>query len=240
MPTAPPSRGQKVTPDTEANVAMPQPGPQPGNTHRARNVALGIFAAVVALAILGALINHGQPQHHSPQSATAQVGEAPQQPSLSSGESAFVAAVRSALSSHGYRSPDSNAAIAKLGGDVCGLRERSVGQAKIIGLASYTESRFFITPALFVKTAERDICPSQVPQPSAVLLNMSGNGIENSAPFSVNTDYVTVSYSFSDCAGGSGNFIADLDSVANGPDSDSEPIANALSSGGSATTTVYP
>ena len=78
-----------------------------------------------------------------------------------------------------------------------------------------------------------------VPQ---TLINFSGSGIRNSAPFTVGSGPVTVHYSY-DCSsnGSEGNFSADLlygnQSSLN---SDDQPIANELGTGGSQTTTVYP
>src|SRR5260370_17584515 len=99
-----------------------------------------------------------------------------------------------------------------------------------------------MTPAQLVRTAERDICPAQVPVPPTVLLDMSGTGIQNSAPFTVNSGTVTVKYSY-DCSGfgGSGNFIASLDTGDQSSlSSDSQSIPNALGPGGSPTTTPSP
>ena len=77
---------------------------------------------------------------------------------------------------------------------------------------------------------------------SGVLINFSGSGIRNSAPFIVNSSAVTARYSY-DCSGfgGRGNFIAYM--VSGSPSSlsyDDQLIANELGSGGSQTTTVYP
>jgi hypothetical protein len=75
-----------------------------------------------------------------------------------------------------------------------------------------------------------------------VLIRFTGNGIESSAPFNVGSGPLTVHYSFN-CAsfGSAGNFAADLlygnQSSLN---SDDQPIANALATSGSTTTTVYP
>jgi hypothetical protein len=77
---------------------------------------------------------------------------------------------------------------------------------------------------------------------SSVLLRMSGSGIQNSAPFLVTSGTLTVRYSY-DCSssGGSGNFVADLETGNQSSlSSDDQSIANALGTGGSATTTVYP
>jgi hypothetical protein len=70
---------------------------------------------------------------------------------------------------------------------------------------------------------------------------MSGNGIQNSAPFTVTSGTLTVRYSY-DCSafGGSGNFIADIETAGQGLSGDDQQAANALGSGGSAVTTVYP
>jgi hypothetical protein len=83
---------------------------------------------------------------------------------------------------------------------------------------------------------------STSPAASAVSFTFSGSGIENSAPFNVGSGPLTVSYTYN-CSsfGSSGNFIADLlygnQSSLN---SDDQPIANDLSTGGSQTTTIYP
>jgi len=73
-------------------------------------------------------------------------------------------------------------------------------------------------------------------------MTFSGSGIRNSASFVVNSSTVTAHYSY-DCSafGESANFIADM--VSGSPSSlsyDDQSIANALGSGGSQTTTLYP
>ncbi len=85
---------------------------------------------------------------------------------------------------------------------------------------------------LITQQAEKDLCPQYMPH---ILIRFSGNGILNSAPFNVTSGTVTAKYTYSNCAGGSGNFIADMTDG-----SDDQPIANALGSGGSQTTTLYP
>lgn len=87
--------------------------------------------------------------------------------------------------------------------------------------------------------------PSASPTaPSApeVILRMSGNSIQNSAPFKVTSGTLTVRYSY-DCAsyGSQGNFIADLETGnQNASDYDDQTIANALGMSGSDVTTIYP
>lgn len=77
---------------------------------------------------------------------------------------------------------------------------------------------------------------------SSVLVSLSGNGIQNSAPFVVNSSSVTAHYTYNCSAfGESGNFIASIigGSPSNGT-YDDETIANVIGTGGSRTTTVYP
>ena len=87
--------------------------------------------------------------------------------------------------------------------------------------------------------------PKPTPKPAAtptVLLNLSGSGIENSAPFLVSKSQLTVTYTY-DCSayGDSGNFIADLEyGNQSSLNSDDQSIANTIGNGASATTTIYP
>ena len=82
----------------------------------------------------------------------------------------------------------------------------------------------------------------QPPAASGVLINFSGNGPGNSAPFLVHSSAVAARYSY-DCSGfgATGNFIADM--VSGNPSSgsyDNQSIAHELGSGRSQTTTIYP
>jgi len=93
-----------------------------------------------------------------------------------------------------------------------------------------------------VTTPAASPAPSPTVAARRVLLRMSGSGIQNSAPFLVSSGTLTVRYSY-DCSadGGSGNFIADIETGDQSSlDSDDQSVANALGSGGSAVTTVYP
>jgi hypothetical protein len=89
--------------------------------------------------------------------------------------------------------------------------------------------------------------PTLSPKPAApagpvTVIDMSGTGIENSSPVTINSGTLTATYSY-DCSsfGSSGNFIADLETPDQGSlNSDDQSIANALGSGGTATTTIYP
>lgn len=94
------------------------------------------------------------------------------------------------------------------------------------------------TVTVTVKAAAPNPSPSNT---SSAILTYSGNGIWTSQPFNAPSEIIAT-YSFSNCAGGSGNFIADVITTAS-PSSgnyDDQSVANQLSSGGSATTAVYP
>jgi|GEM_PF-4958994 hypothetical protein len=101
------------------------------------------------------------------------------------------------------------------------------------------------TPAATTPTPAPAKAATPAPAPAApkTLLTLSGNGIENSAPFMVTQSKLTVIYSY-DCSSqdGSGNFIADLEyGNQSSLNSDDQSIANALSSGATnVTTTIYP
>ena len=93
-----------------------------------------------------------------------------------------------------------------------------------------------VTPAAAATTA-----PASPAAPPHVLLAFSGSGIKNSAPFLV-PGQVTVKYTYN-CAstGSQGNFVADLlYGNQSSLSSDDQTIANALGTGGTQTTTVYP
>jgi hypothetical protein len=146
-----------------------------------------------------------------------------------------------AVGATGAASGATDAQVADVGNQVCNLRLDGGSQADVIraSASAGAASRVGMTAGKMVRTAEKDICPAQyVRPPAAVLLRLSGSGIQNSAPFTVNSGTLTVTYSY-DCSsfGSSGNFIADLETA---DQSDDQSIANALGSGGTTTTTIYP
>jgi hypothetical protein len=86
-----------------------------------------------------------------------------------------------------------------------------------------------------------DPTPTATPKPTPAptprtLLKFSGNGIENSTPFTASGASVSVTYNFS-CKsyGGGANFSADFV----GADSSDNPIASSLSGSGNGSTTIY-
>ena len=145
-----------------------------------------------------------------------------------------MSAIRSALAAHGDSSDGTDAQLAAIGNDLCTVRQDGSSQATLIAATRHTEAKFDMTAAQFVKTAERDICPSEYPKPATILLRLSGSGIQNSAPFTVSSGTLTVHYSY-DCSsfGSASKFVADLETGNQASlDSDDQSIANALGTEG--------
>jgi hypothetical protein len=118
--------------------------------------------------------------------------------------------------------------------------------APAAGSHRHSAATIAATPAAVSAPTTKAPAPAapKAPAPAApkVLLSLSGSGIANSPPFLVTAGILTVHYSYS-CAsfGSSGNFIADMQSGNQASlGSDDQPVANVLSSGGSASTTIYP
>ncbi len=78
--------------------------------------------------------------------------------------------------------------------------------------------------------------PPVQPAAAVTLLNISGYGIKNTAPFTASGDDLTVSYAY-DCSafGGSGNFIVDLNDSSGLVDD----VANELAAKGQSSSTAY-
>ena len=205
--------------------------------------------AILIIVIVVVAVAAPKPKSNTPNAATpaasAQITPSPTPAAtvaLAPGDAKFVAAVRAALARSGASQSATDAQIAVVGDDLCKSRQAGASQATVINASSESYSKFSMTPGQLVRTAERDICPAELPTPPVVLLSMSGSGIQNSAPFTVNSGTLTVKYSY-DCSGfgGSGNFIADIETGDQASlSSDNQTIANALGAGGTATTTVYP
>jgi hypothetical protein len=211
---------------------------------------LSTFAIII---VIGVAVAVASPKASTPNAggtlaSTPQVTPSPTPsptPSLSAGDAKFVAAVRAALSSQGFSNTATDAQIAGIGDQICGLRKNGGSEADLIAETRTTnpESKFKFSMAAtqLVREAEKDICPQYIPKPPVVLLIMSGSNIQNSAPFTVNNGTLTVKYSYDCSSQGTGNFIADL--ISGTPSSlnyDDQSIANALGAGGTTTTTIYP
>jgi hypothetical protein len=158
---------------------------------------------------------------------------------LTPGESRFVAAVRKAQGGGGG---GDDSTITGAGHSVCSARRAGASEAALIGVSRQhgIKSRTGMSGRQFVRTAERDLCPSELARIPRVLLNFSGNGIGNSAPFLV-LGNLTVHYTFDCSSQGTGNFIGDIETGNQASlNSDDQSFANELSGGGSKTTHVYP
>jgi hypothetical protein len=192
---------------------------------------------LVVLAVIGAAI--GSPKNTGSSAATVpaatKVSSSPAPsptPTLTGGQAKFVAAIRASLSSHGYTNSSTDAQLAAVGTQTCTALASGASQSAVLGAAKGAPNKFSMSPRKFIKLAERDLCRQYLPK---TLIRFSGNGILNSAPFNVPSGTVTAHFSYNCGSFGQGNFIADMTDG-----SDDQSIANALSSGGHQTTTLYP
>jgi hypothetical protein len=183
-----------------------EPGPRKG--HRIRNGLLGIAALFVLLIVVSEITGSNQnsgntgSHHHAVTSASS--GSASSSP-LTSGQTTFVTAIRSALAAHGDVNTGTNAQLAKFGNEVCNAREADNSQATVITASKDAWAKFDMTAARFVKTAERDMCPSeyQVPQtvtyvvtgsPADVTYGPAGSDLNGSVPMSVTASLGSPAY----------------------------------------------
>jgi hypothetical protein len=186
-------------------------------------------AAMVLPLLLAACGSTAAP-HRAHAASAAAAAPAPSA-TLSTAEQRFISAYQASLAAKGQESTATGAQIASVGKSVCRTLSAGAAQSAVLAVDGGDKA--------LIRESEKYLCPAYLPK---VLIRLSGSGIENSRPFLVQSGTVTVRYSY-DCAsdGGSGNFIADLETGNQAaPGSDDQSIANALSAGGSATTTVYP
>jgi hypothetical protein len=235
-----PSTGYSYQPPQQGYPPM-GPGPQwPKKRHTIRNVILGATGAIVLIIIIATVANAshttGRKQPAASGTGAPKAVSTPNAPSYTAAETKWYNAV---LAKYPQISGGTEAQIVSLTKQVCKAREAGGSQAQLV---SATAGKLGTSARSFVRGAEKAMCPSQLPVPPQVLLNFSGSGIENSAPFLVNSSQVTVTYNFN-CSsfGSSGNFIADLEyGNQTSMNSDDQPIANQLAPSGQTTTTVYP
>jgi hypothetical protein len=190
-------------------------------------------SAAIALSLLLAACGSAAAGHpaHAASAASATAAATSPPATLSAADQRFISAYQDSLAAKGQQTTATAAQITSVGKSAC--RTLSAGAAQSAVLAADGGDKAII------RDSEKYLCPAYLPK---LLIRLSGSGIENSRPFLVPSGTVTVHYSY-DCeaAGGSGNFIADLETGNQAaPGSDDQSIANALSPGGSATTTVYP
>jgi hypothetical protein len=220
-----------------------QPPAPPARRRRGGRIALlgcgGLIGLVILIAVIAAVASSQGPTGSTAGGAVSALASplatrSASPAALSAADQKFVTGLASALAARGQQSTETPAQTAAVGESVCKARRSGVTLAQILaGIPATSAGK------LIVRTAEKYLCPAYLPK---VLLQLSGSGIQNSAPFLVNSGTVTVKYTY-DCssAGGSGNFIADLEAGNQASlGSDDQSIANALGASGGATTTVYP
>ncbi|MGC1783606.1 MAG: DUF732 domain-containing protein [Acidobacteriaceae bacterium] len=195
-----------------------------------------IVLVIVIASVANASHTTGSKQHVASGGGTTKAVSTPSAPTYTAADTKWYNEV---LTKFPQISGGTEKQIVSVGNQVCTARQAGGAQAQLV---SASAGKLGSSARSFVRDAEKALCPSEVPVPPQVLLSFSGNGIENSAPFLVNSSQVTVTYSFN-CAsfGGSGNFIADLEyGNQSSLNSDDQSIANALAPSGQTTTTVYP
>jgi hypothetical protein len=217
-------------------------GGPPKKGHTVRNVLLGAVGGIVALFVLAGVVgaatgagkkNTGDTR---PMTTATHKPKKPAAPVYTAAENVYYKAT---IAAYAPISGGTEQQIVNAGNQLCTAREDGASQPSIV---STTGPKLGKLAKPYVLATEKALCPSQIPVPPKVLLNMSGSGIQNSAPFLVSTSQVTVTYSFN-CSsfGGSGNFAADLEyGNQSSLNSDDQSIANQLAPSGQATTTVYP
>jgi hypothetical protein len=217
-------------------------GGPPKKSHRVRNILLGTIAGVIVLfvaaGVIGAATGAGKKNTGAkrPITTATHKPKKPAAPVYTAAENAYYKAT---IAAYAPISGGTEQQIVNAGNQLCKAREDGTSQPSIV---SATGPKLGKLAKPYVLATEKALCPSQIPVPPQVLLNMSGSGIQNSAPFLVSSSQVTVTYSFN-CSsfGGSGNFQADLlYGNQSSPNSDDQSIANQLAPSGQATTTVYP
>lgn len=145
---------------------------------------------------------------------------------LSTRQTRFVNALSDWFAAKNETSSWSNQRIARTGETICRALRGGAAPGTIGTTGTVRE---------IVTLSQRYLCPGQKRH---VLVRMSGRDDDNSAPFPVTSSQVTVRYSY-DCSsfGQAGNFIVDLETAGGGDD---QSVADGLSMGAHATTTVYP
>jgi Protein of unknown function (DUF732) len=252
-----PSYGTHQQPRPNGPYQEPPPGgpyqqspyqPQPPRKRRlGLKITLGIVGGVILLIIVAAALG-SSPKTTDTAASQASSGSAPAQgtsspaATLTARQTKFVSVIRANLTAKGFSNTSTDAQFAAVGEQICSARQGGSSQTAVVSASTAAPDKFAMSPKKFVRTAEKYLCPQYLPKPPVVILRLSGNGIQNSGPVLVTQSTLQVHYSY-DCssAGGDGNFIADFETANQASlDSDDQTIANALGSGGSASTTIYP
>lgn len=172
-----------TTPQPPYMQPYPPPGPpQPGKRHRLRNAILAASGALVLIIVIAGIAGGSKhtaaPASH-PKAATPAAATAPSPAAaLSAGATKFVSAVRNALAAGGYSSSATDAQLAHVGTEICTLRAAGGSQADVTGVVSGAEAKFSMSAGKFVRTAERDMCPSQLPVVQTVEYIVTGDSAD--------------------------------------------------------------
>jgi hypothetical protein len=179
----------------------------------------------------------GQPPGESPTSQASSPAA-----SLAGRQAKFLSVIKASLAAKGLSSSSTDAQVASAGSRVCSARQGGAAQATLVSMWASAPHKFAMSAKKFVGTAEKYLCPQYLPKPPAVILALRGSGIESSRSVLVTQPTLQVKYSY-DCSssGGSGSFVADFETAnQNSLDFDDQSIANAISTGGEDTITIYP
>lgn len=161
---------------------MIEPGPlQPPSRHKAsrfsrkQKIAGGIAVGAAVVIGVGSASSH---PHKAPSAKAHQA--AARTVALSSGEQKFVADVRTALSAHGDSNPITDAQLGNLAAQICHARQVGGSQGAVIGVTAGVgvSGKLDMSARRMVLTAERDICPSEVPVRQTVTYVVTGSSAD--------------------------------------------------------------
>ena len=178
-----------------------QPPAPPARRRRGGRIALlgcgGLIGLVILVAVIAAVASSQGPTGSTAGGAVSALASplatrSASPAALSAADQKFVTGLASALAARGQQSTETPAQTAAVGESVCKARRSGATLAQILAGIKATSAG-----KLIVRTAEKYLCPAYLPK---VLLQLSGSGIQNSAPFLVNSGTVTVKYTY-DCAG---------------------------------------
>jgi len=156
-------------------VNMPpgyQPVP-PRKRHTLRTVLISIaavFGVLIVIGIIGAALGGGKTTGNSghPAAGSAATTPAASPSALSPGDAAFVAGIRSALSTGGFTNTSSDAQIAHLGDTFCSVLKAGGSPSTVAAVLSNkkAENGFNMPAAKVISLAHSDICPQTKVAPS--------------------------------------------------------------------------
>lgn len=202
-----------------------------------RKIRITGMAVAAAVAVL--LAGCGSPEHAATPHRTTTSTPKPTHtaPALSAAEQTFVSEMRDRFN---FGSSVKDSDLLAFGHATC-LAARDEGQAEAQREARQDFTNMTATTAYnMVRTAEKDLCPSEVPkQRWHVIARYEVTGMGSSAPFRIRpgSSVLKVTYSYSGNAtyGSADNYAADLVSS-----TDDISLANDIAASGGKTTMAYP